>query len=461
MTTQYILVVDDEPDIRQLVSEILEDEGYEVAVAEDAEQAKKLHKQRRPDLVLLDIWMPGEDGISLLKGWKEKENLSFPVIMMSGHGTIETAVEATRLGAYDFIEKPLSLAKMLLTIENALRSDKLAQENKGLRDQLSILKDPIGGSLLMKGLRDQSQRIAKHNKVVLLYGESGVGKEVFARYIHANSDSAEKPFKKVTVSSFDLENISKEIFGWESDDRIHYGLLDEARGGCVYLSNIAALSNDAQQKLLNALRDGFYSRVNSQERISFALTLIVSSQHDLQDNIIAGEFDKELYNLLNVTPLLIPSLREHPEDVPELLNYYVDQLVLQEGLPYRHFSVPAQNFLRNHQWFGNVRELRNLVQRLLIMGTDAEIDQEEVEASLDIEIPIFVQSLSQSESALFNLPLRQAREQFEHDYFDHQLQTVNGNVSKLAELVQMERTHLYRKMRSLNIDPKKYVKKQH
>lgn len=458
MAAQYILVVDDEPDIRQLVSEILEDEGYEVAVAENAEQAKELRRQRRPDLVLLDIWMPGEDGISLLKGWHESGALCCPVVMMSGHGTIETAVEATRLGAYDFIEKPLSMAKMLLTIENAMHSEKLAQENKGLRDQLTTLPEPVGSSDLMKTLREQAKRIAEHNDVALIYGESGAGKEVFARYLHGHSKNSDRPFVKATVSSLESDNVSKKLFGWHSGEKIHYGLLDESRGGGLYLADIAALPIDAQQRLLSALRDGVYTRVNGNDPIDLNLTLLVSSQHDLRDDVTAGLFDNDLYSQLSIVPLIIPGLREHPEDVPELLNYYVDQLTDKEGLPYRHFSVPAQNFLRNHQWFGNVRELRNLVQRLLIMGTDAEISQEEVEESLGTEIPVFTQTVTQVPNNLFELPLRQAREQFEHDYLDFQLKQVNGNVSKLAELVQMERTHLYRKMRSLDIDPKKYGK---
>ncbi len=458
MTAQFILVVDDEPDIRQLVREILEDEGYDVAVAENAEEAKELRRKRRPDLVLLDIWMPGEDGISLLKSWQKSGSLCCPVIMMSGHGTIETAVEATRLGAYDFIEKPLSMAKMLLAIENALRSEQLIQENKGLREQISESHDPIGSSELMKKLREQTERIAEHNDVVLIYGESGVGKEDFARYYHSNSKGAERAFVKATVSSYEADKVSKELFGWESGDKVHYGLLDESRGGCLYLSDTAALPEDAQQRLLNALRDGHYTRVNGEEHIEIGSALVFSSQHDLRDDVTAGVFDANLYAQISVIPLMIPGLRDHPEDVPELLNYYVDQLTTHDGLPYRHFSVPAQNFLRNHNWFGNIRELRNLVQRLLIMGTDSEITQEEVEESLGAEIPLFSSATSQVPQSLFDLPLRQAREQFEHDYLDFQLIQVDGNVSKLAELVQMERTHLYRKMRSLNIDPKKYGK---
>jgi len=459
MAAQFILVVDDEPDIRQLVSEILEDEGYEVAAAENAEQAKDLRRQRRPDLILLDIWMPGEDGISLLKSWQQGGALSSPVIMMSGHGTIETAIEATRLGAYDFIEKPLSMAKMLLAIENVLRSEKLAQENKGLRDQVNAPSQPIGTSQVMTTLREQATRIAQHNNVVLIYGESGVGKEVFARYLHKKSSNKDHPFVKATVSSFESDKVNKALFGWEEGDKVHYGLLDESRGGTLYLSDIIALPEDVQKRMLSALREGFYTRVNGHDQITLSLMLIFSSRHDLRDDVTADLFDKDLYSQISIIPLVIPPLNEHPEDVPELLNYYVDQLTEQDGLPYRHFSVAAQNFLRNHQWFGNIRELRNLVQRLLIMGVDAEITQEEVEESIGIDVPVFAQSVSQKPNTLFDLPLRQAREQFEHDYLDFQLKQVDGNVSRLAELVQMERTHLYRKMRSLNIDPKEYGNK--
>jgi len=458
MTAKYILIVDDEPDIRQLVSEILEDEGYEVSTAENAEEAKKLRRKRRPDLILLDIWMPGQDGISLLKDLKETDSLDCPVIMMSGHGTIETAVEATRLGASDFIEKPLSMAKMLLCIENTIRSDNLAQENKELREQIITPQHPIGSSSVMNTLREQAKRIALHDGVVIIYGETGVGKELFARYIHANSEHKKQSFIKATVSSIPDDKICHEIFGKEEGDTIQYGLLEKARTGTLYLSEIAALNKKAQSELLSALKEGYFTRINGSEKIKLDLQLIVSSQHDLHDDVKAGNFEHALYQKLNVVPLMIPSLRDHPEDVPELLNYFVDQQIEHEALPYRHFSVPAQNFLRNHQWLGNIRELSNIVQRLLILGTESEITQEEVENAIDTEIPIFSQSLSPDSSNLFELPLRQAREQFEHDYLNYQLQQVEGNVSKLAELVQMERTHLYRKMRSLKIDPKQYGK---
>lgn len=458
MSKEYILVVDDEPDIRQLVSEILEDEGYEVHTAESAEQAKEMRQTRRPDLVLLDIWMPGQDGISLLKDWQSNGSLCCPVVMMSGHGTIETAVEATRLGAQDFIEKPLSMAKMLLCIENVLRAEKLVKENKQLRDQLNAPQYPVGSSDLMKTLREQAQRIAKHNKVVLIYGEGGVGKEVFARYIHSQSDKSDQQFAKLTLSTLDEAEMSKEIFGWEENGKVHRGLFENVNDGTVYLSNIGALSQDAQIRLKYALDTGYFKRVGGSDNIALNIILIVSSQHDLRDDVEVGEFDNDLLLALNIIPLMIPSLREHPEDVPELLNYYVDQQIEKDGLPYRHFSVSAQNYLRNHHWLGNIRELSNMVQRLLILGTDSEITEDEVEEVIGAEVPIFSDMIISDAKSLYDLPLRQAREQFEHDYLDYQLKQVLGNVSKLAELVQMERTHLYRKMRSLKIDPKQYGK---
>jgi len=459
MTPKYILVVDDEPDIRQLVSEILEDEGYAVITAESAEEAKKIRLNRRPDLVLLDIWMPGQDGISLLKDWKENESLGCPVVMMSGHGTIETAVEATRLGAHDFIEKPLSMAKMILCIENAMRSDQLFQENKDLRNQIMANQFPVGSSEVMANLRDQAQRMALDDSSIIIYGESGVGREVFARYMHNQSKRNNSPFIKASIPSLPAEKQEDLLFGYQTyDNDVNYGLLDEAQGGTLYLSDISALSTSAQELLFYTLREKYFIRMGGAEKVPLHLKLIVSSQHDLKESVNASLFRDDLYQELSTIPLIIPSLRDHPEDVPELLNYYVNQQVEREALPYRHFSVSAQNYLRNHDWPGNIRELSNLVQRLLILGTDSEITQEEVEETMGSEIPIFTKSLTSSTDKLFDLPLRIAREQFERDYLDYQLERVEGNVSKLAEIVQMERTHLYRKMRSLKIDPKQYGK---
>lgn len=458
MTAQYILVVDDEPDIRQLLSEILEDEGYEVDVAENAAQARELHRLRKPDLVLLDIWMPGEDGVSLLKSWNEKSGLCCPVIMMSGHATIETAVEATRHGAHDFIEKPLSLAKTLLTISHALRASQLEQENQGLRQQITVLQEPIGTSEVIVQIKEQAKKVAAHDLQILVHGESGAGKEGVARYIHQQSSRADRAFIKASISSFSSndDEMSKELFGYEVNGKVYYGLLDQARGGTLYLAAISHLSKEAQKHLLSTLKEQRYRRVGGDEWVGLDVHLITSCSHELRDMVEEGVYSSELFYLLNAVPMMVPALRDHPEDIPELLNYYVDLMTVQENLPYRHFTLAAQNYLRTYNWPGNIRELRNLVQRLLILGTDVDISQDEVEEALGAQIPVYNEGVGQIPENLFDLPLRQAREQFEHDYLVYQLQQTRGNVSKLAEKVQMERTHLYRKMRTLNIDPKKY-----
>ena len=279
-----------------------------------------------------------------------------------------------------------------------------------------------------------------------------------ARHIHSLSNRKDRPFVRAALSSNkDAANpISNLLFGREDHGKIQYGLLDEANGGVLFLAEIFELDNDTQGRLLNALKENRYMRVGGSDWVDMDITLMVSSSHDLQDDVKGGKFNEELYYLLNVVPVMIPPLREHPEDVPELLNHYVDILTAQDGLPYRHISLAAQNFLRNHSWPGNIRELRNLVQRLLILGTDTEVSLEEVEEAVGARIPVFSQEIGQIPESLFDLPLRQAREQFEHDYLIYQLKQADGNVSKLADQVKMERTHLYRKMRSLNVDPKKY-----
>jgi DNA-binding NtrC family response regulator len=458
MTSQFILIVDDEPDIRQLVSEILQDEGYEVATAENAKEAREKWHFRKPDLILLDIWMPDEDGISLLKDWQSAGNLCCPVVMMSGHATIETAVEATRLGAYDFIEKPLSMAKMLLTIENALRAGRLEKENRDLREHTQIVQEPIGSSEVIKQLCEQAKKIAQHSSTVFIYGEPGVGKEVFARYIHNHSSRAQQPFIKTIVSSLPDDDMSKKLFGFEENSSVQFGLLDDASSGTLYLSDISSLDMESQTRLFRALRENTFTRVGSNEPVDLNVRLIASATYDLRDDVEAGKFSEELYYLLNVVPLVVPPLREHSEDVPDLLAYYVDQLTEKDGLPYRHFSVAAQNHLRNHSWPGNIRELHNLVQRLLILGMDVQISLEEAEEALGPYTPVYYEGLEQQPTSLYDLPLRQAREQFEHDYLTWQLTQTRGNVSKLSERVQMERTHLYRKMRALDIDPRKFAK---
>jgi DNA-binding NtrC family response regulator len=452
MSAPYILVVDDEPDIRTLVQEILEDEDYEVATAQNGETARSELRNRRPDLILLDIWMPDLDGITLLKDWADSDGLPCPVIMMSGHGTVETAVEATRLGAYDFLEKPLSLAKLLLTVERALEADKLQRENVGLRRRSAPVVEPVGKSPVMQRLREQVKRIAQHDTWVLITGEPGSGRETFARYLHAQSARRDRPFVDLSVSVIAKGNSARELFGSEDNGRIHYGGLEQASGGTLLLDEVADMDLEAQAQLLGALDTGSFLRLGGTDPVKIDVRIIAATQKNLEEEVQAGRFREDLFYHLNVVPLNVPPLREHHEDVPELLAYYVDYFATHEKLPYRHFSMAAQNFLRNHPWHGNVRELKNLVQRLLILGAGEDINQDEIESALgsapalppaDIEAPV---SLDQ--------PLRRAREQFEKAYLEYQLNKHTGNVSKMAKEVGMERTHLYRKLRSLGVEIK-------
>ena len=449
----YILVVDDEPDIRNLLQEILEDEGYDIATAENGDAARQLHRQRRPDLVLLDIWMPDVDGITLLKEWSEEGVLPMPVIMMSGHGTVETAVEATRLGAYDFIEKPLSLAKLLLTVEHALEAEKLHRENQGLRRHSHLAHEPIGKSAVMQRLREQIKRIAEHDSWVLIQGEPGTGMKVIAHYLHSCSAHHDRPFIEVNIAALDEETASKELFGSEENNKVHYGLLDQANGGTLFLQDIAELDITCQGKLASALQNKSFFRTGSNTSVPLYLRVISATHQNLEQRVEEGTFRKDLFYLLNVVPLSAPALREHREDVPELLNYYISIYVDQEKLPYRKFSMAAQNRLRNYEWPGNIRELMNLVQRLLITSAGTEINQEEVDSAIGNQAapkPLSAPGIPAS----FNLPLREARDQFEKEYFEYLLQKNAGSVGKVAQIAGVERTHLYRKLRALGIDPK-------
>ncbi|MFA5627130.1 MAG: sigma-54 dependent transcriptional regulator [Thiohalomonadaceae bacterium] len=452
MAHAYILVVDDEPDIRSLVQEILHDEGYEVATAENAATARKARRERRPDLVLLDIWMPDTDGITLLKEWTEEDPLSPPVIIMSGHGTVETAVEATRHGAYDFIEKPLSLAKLLVTVERALESSSLQRENIGLKRLAQPVDEPIGRSAIMQQLREQARRVAQHDTTVLISGEPGSGKSVLARYLHDSSPRCDGPFISIRVASLSSDNAALELFGSEEGDKVNYGLLEQANGGTLFLDDIADMDSATQARLLGALETSSYHRVGGNDPVKLDVHVIAATHHDLEQRVRDNLFRNDLYYHLNVVPLRVPPLREHSEDINDLLTFYVDYFASQENLPYRLFTVAAQNRLRNHPWPGNIRELRNLVQRLLIVGDNGDIDADEV---ADAWAGSSGQNISLDTGAGdIDLPLREARENFERQYFLALLTRFEGNINQTAQHSGIERTHLYRKLKALGIDAK-------
>lgn len=453
MTSRHILVVDDEPDIRSLVQDILEDEGYSVTTAENGESARKARRTRRPDLILLDIWMEDVDGITLLREWSESSDLPCPVVMMSGHGTVETAVEATRLGAYDFIEKPISLAKLLLTIERAFESERLQRENIDLRGHVQPVIEPVGKSAIMNQLREQARRIAQHNSWVLISGEAGAGKTTFARYIHDQSPRHNGPFVEIAVGSISEENSAEELFGHEAGDTVHYGRLEQSNGGTLCIGDIADMDLQTQARLLSVLQTHSFKRIGGSDDVEVDLRIIATTHRKLEEEVSAGRFREDLFYHLNVLPLHIPSLRDHEDDVHDLLNFYIDYMVTHERLSYRHFSVAAQNRLRSYDWPGNIRELKNLVQRLLILGSGDEIELVEVERAISAAQP--ADAAGAVSPLPYDLPLREAREKFEYDYLVHQLQAVGGSIGKLAKRVGMERTHLYRKLRSLGIDHKK------
>lgn len=449
-----ILVVDDEPDIRSTVQEILSDEGYRVATAESAAAAREARRGERPDVVLLDIWMPDQDGISLLREWSERGGLPCPVIMMSGHGTIETAIEATRLGAYDFVEKPLSLAKLLLTVERALETSRLRRENEGLRNQMLMPLDPVVTSRAMQALKLQMEKLAAHDAAILIQGERGTDKEALARWLHENSARRGGPFVTVSPGSIAREHAARALFGSDENGSVQYGLIEQANGGTLFLDEVIDLDAELQMRLASALARRSLIRCGAPDAVAIDLRVIAASTQDLEAAVQAGKFREDLYYQLNVVPLQAPSLRERIEDIPELLRYYADYFANRDKLPFRLFPVSVQNRLRNYTWPGNLRELRNLVQRLLILGSSPEVSIEEVELALGTAPAERSVPALNAAGIDFGLPLREAREQFERSYLLHQLNEAGGSVGKLAKMVGMERTHLYRKLKDLGIDPK-------
>ena len=455
MSIGHILVVDDEVEIRNLLAELLADEGYTVSTAADAIEARASILVRRPDLILLDIWMPGQDGISLLREWHEHDQLIWPVIMMSGHGTVETAVEATRLGAFDFIEKPISLDKLLLLIEHGLENTRLTRENDQLKRSAPDPFDLIGDSEYMITLRAQAKKVAGHDAWVLISGEPGTGKQALARYIHHHSPRRHFPFIDTGgVAMGGRQNAAVELFGSEEDGKIRYGLLEQANGGTLFIAEAADMDEQTQMQLISALENQTFFRVGGADPVHVDVRVVAATRKDLESEVRAGKFREDLFYHLSVVPLPIEPLRHHAEDVPILLSYYLEAAHRVEGLPKRELTIGARNLLKAHSWPGNVRELKNLVQRMLILGTGEIIDEQEVQRALG-----FLPTLADSQDAVaatlislnLDLPLRDARDEFERRYLLAQIKSCEGSMTELARLTGMERTNLYRKLKSLGI----------
>ena len=448
MSQAHILVVDDEPDIRELVREILEDEGYEVRTAADGESARQAYSEHTPDLVLLDIWMPDVDGISLLREWSEERSDGGPVVMISGHATLETAVEATRLGAHDFIQKPLSLAKLLATVKGALKAGQEPRRPGG-RGASTHDATPVGSSAAMQLLRQKAEQAAPHDTPVLITGEPGTGRETLARYVHRLS-GRDGAFVVLDACAMAGDGMRAHLLGEQEGDD---GVLAQADGGTLFVPDVQSRPEPAQALLEQVLEQQRYTPENGRSPRAVACRVIASCRPGLEAEVQDGEFLAPLFYRLNVLPLDIPPLRERPDDIPELVRHFADWFPDRENLPYRAFSVSAQNRLRNHPWPGNVRELRNVIQRLLVMGGDGEVSAAEVDRVLK-QAPTGVTAPEGTHRVSFDQPLREAREQFEREYLLYQLERAGGSVGKLSEAVGMERTHLYRKLRALGIDPK-------
>ena len=439
-------MVDDESDIRRLLQEILSEEGYEVEVAADAGQARAARARLTPDLVLLDIWMPDTDGITLLREWSTDAKESCPVVMMSGHGTVETAVEATRLGAYDFVEKPLSLAKLLRTVERALDAKGRRATGKLASNAALGAAVPVGRSRAVTQLRGELTRLAGYSAPLLLLGESGTDRENLARLVHQSGATPAGPFVVLDSRTLREESAAATLLGV---DAAHPGALERARGGTLFVSEIEDLPEATQRLLSGVLENGRFTRSGDGATLPLETRIVSSARPSIVNRVLTDGFRRDLYAQLSVLLVRVPALRDYAEDVPELLRHYVDALTETEGPHFRRFSVAAQNRLRNYPWPDNVRELRNLTRRFLLNNGSEEIGLEEVERELSAQTPADEPLVKHD---LLALPLREAREQFERAYLQQQLLLCNGKVGLLAKRVDMERTHLYRKLRSLGIE---------
>lgn len=446
----HILVVDDEPDIRNILKDILQDEGYSVALAENAEQARTNFRKTPPDLVLLDIWMPKEDGISVLKTWVEKEQLgSIPVIMISGHGTVENAVEAVKLGAYDFLEKPLSTGKLLLSVERGLEARSLRIENKQLKSRLHNKSPMISNSNASQELLRHIQLLGPTDSWIFISGESGTGKHLVAREIHSNSPRAEQNFVELNLAAMPSENVLQQLFGSEQNGKTVLGSFEQAKGGTLYINEILDLNLETQNKLLNALQKQQFLRIGGSEHIELDVRVIVTTSGNAQQAVNDGLFREDLYYRLNVIPIEVPALRQRRKDLPELIDLFIKDIASLNQLPTPVVTKDALEALYNYAWPGNVRQLQNVIQRLIVLNSHEQISANEVKVALGGDLN--VQSRQSQLPDYFDGEMRYAKEQFEKAYFNYQLSKVNGNVSALAKNVGLERTHLYRKLKNLNI----------
>ncbi len=450
-----ILIVDDEADIRDIVSGILSDEGHSTRTAKNSDEALAAIEARRPHLMFLDIWMQGSrlDGLQLLNVIKE-QHPALPVVMISGHGNIETAVSAIRAGAYDFIEKPFKADRLVLVADRALEASRLKREVSELRSRAGATDRIIGKSTAMNQLRQVIERVAPANSRVLITGAPGSGKELVARSIHEASGRAAGPFVVINAATITPENMELELFGSEGKDgRRKVGALEEGHGGTLYIDEVADMPRETQAKILRVLVDQNFQRVDGATRVHVDVRIISSSSRDLAKAIAEGVFREELFHRLSVVPINVPSLADRRDDIPELIEFFMEQVSSTTGMPRRKIGPDAMAVLQSHDWPGNIRQLRNNVERLMILTAgdpEAEITAEMLPSEIGALVPATPNGAGGEK--LMSLPLRDAREVFEREYLVAQISRFGGNISRTAEFIGMERSALHRKLKSLSID---------
>lgn len=449
-----ILVVDDETDIRDLVAGILSDEGHETRTAFDSDSALAAINDRVPRLIFLDIWLQGSrlDGLALLDEIK-KLHPDLPVVMISGHGNIETAVSAIRRGAYDFIEKPFKADRLILVAERALETSNLKREVSNLRKRSGESFELLGNSLAMNQLRQTIERVAPTNSRIMITGPSGSGKEMAARAIHALSSRANGPFVTVNAATITPERMEIELFGTEMDGgERKVGALEEAHGGILYLDEIADMPRETQNKILRVLVDQQFERVGGTKRVKVDVRIISSTAQNLEGMIAEGLFREDLFHRLSVVPVQVPPLAQRRDDIPTLVSFFINQVAEQAGIKPRRISDDAMAVLQSHSWPGNVRQLRNNVERLMILARGDDADEPVTADLLPAEIgDTLPRTPTNSDQHIMALPLREAREMFEKEYLVAQINRFSGNISRTAEFVGMERSALHRKLKSLGV----------
>jgi len=451
-----ILIVDDEADIRDLVAGILDDEGFKTRTARDSDTALAEISGRRPNLIFLDIWLQGSklDGLQLLEQIK-RDHPEVPVVMISGHGNIETAVAAIKRGAYDFIEKPFKADRLILVANRALETSRLKREVRELKQHATSSGTLVGRSPCMNQLRQTIDRAAKANSRIMIVGPSGGGKELAARTLHAMSTRADGPFVVINAAAITPERMEVELFGIELSDGEtgrKPGALEEAHGGTLFIDEIADMPRETQNRILRVLVDQTFQRAGGTTKVSVDVRIVSSTARNLEAEIAEGKFREDLYHRLSVVPIRIPPLSERREDIPDLVEYFMDQISASTGLPKRRIGEDAMAVLQSHVWPGNVRQLRNNVERVMILaGGDAEAAITADMLPQDVGSMIPAMPTGNNGEHIMGLPLREAREVFERDYLIAQISRFSGNISRTAEFVGMERSALHRKLKALGV----------